>query len=104
MEFLFQRLLFVEEFHYLLTLCTHGKGWGRGEEGRKRGREGKNGKERGGEKENERERAKQIPTGEMHKLMRGVLAIDANAFMAAIADTELAARDVKQQLDQEVLG
>ncbi|MDE3315831.1 homoserine dehydrogenase [Lacticaseibacillus zeae] len=47
---------------------------------------------------------KQIPVGEMHRLMRGVLAIDAHAFMAAIGDSELVARDVKQQLDQEVIG
>jgi homoserine dehydrogenase len=47
---------------------------------------------------------KQIPTGDMHKLMRGVLAIDADAFMAAIGDSELAAKDVLHQRDQEVIG
>ena len=46
---------------------------------------------------------KQIPTGEMHRLMRGVLAIDAHAFMAAIGDSELTTRNVKEQVDQGVI-
>ncbi|RNE44046.1 Homoserine dehydrogenase [Lacticaseibacillus paracasei] len=53
---------------------------------------------------NDRLVIKQIPTGDMHKLMRGVLAIDADAFMAAIGDSELAAKDVLHQQDQEVIG
>ena len=53
---------------------------------------------------NDRLVIKQIPTGDMHKLMRGVLAIDADAFMAAIGDSELAAKDVLHQRDQEVIG
>ena len=53
---------------------------------------------------NDRLVIKQIPTGDMHKLMRGVLAIDADAFMATIGDSELAAKDVLHQQDQEVIG
>ena len=39
----------------------------------------------------------------MHRLMRGVLAIDAHAFMAAIGDSELTTRNVKEQVDQGVI-